>query len=350
MEGLEGRKQETVRVVVDRDRIGRALDYLDGRGVRLKVYVGHGGYNMAHNFGGPWGYYQHADDKGHPSYCLDLLRAYGFRYFWSDPFYELDKFGEDLIFASQGDLDAAVAGHDFQRYFVSADPEDFSRPREVFPGADDAARLAWRRRLFNHPLCPVVARDGHSVYAFKRFRGHDGPNAGNFIVQVNPQSLDALEARRGTVIVYQHFGVWRALFMGKGHASQHQSRAPSILDGHGVWAFRTLAERHREGRVLVATTRRLLDFIRVRDCIDFSVIRNGGKVLIRIDGGACPVEGRLELDAASLAGLAFVVPRRFGEPLLLLGDRKLPAEVVDDPDDAGCIIAHLPWRPMEPPN
>jgi hypothetical protein len=334
---------------LDRDRIARALDYLDSRGVRLKVYVGHGGFNMTHNFGGPWGYYQHADDRGHPSYCLDLLRAYGFRYFWSDPFYELDKFGEDLTFESQDQLDLAVLGHDFHRFFYSNDPADFTRSREVFPGADEATRVMWRRRLFNRVLCPVTARDGLPVYAFKRFRGHDGPNAGNFIAQLNRQSLDALEARQGAVVVYQHFGVWRALFMGKGHASQRPSRPADVLDEHGIWAFRTLAERHREGRIMVATTRRLLDFIRLRDSLVFSVVRESDKVLIRLDGAACPAEGRLELDVDSLAGLAFTLRRSAGEPVILLRGRQLPAEVVEDPDDPAFVIAHLPWRALEYP-
>jgi hypothetical protein len=332
---------------LDRDRIARALDYLDNRGIKLKVYVGHGGYNMTHNFGGPWGYYQHADDRSHPSYCLDLLRAYGFRYFWSDPFYELDKFGEDLTFKSQTELDEAVAGHDFHRFFYSNDPEDFRRAREVFPGADEATRLTWRRRLFNHVMCPVVARDGLPVYAFKRFRGHDGPNSGNFIGQINPQSLDALEARQGAAVIYQHFGVWRALSMGKGHASQRSSLPGNVLDEHGIWAFRTLADRCREGRVLVATTRRLLDFIRLRDHLAFSVFRDNGCVSIRIEGGACPVDGELDLDERDLAGLAFKVPRAHGEPILLFGERRLPAAVAEDPEDSGRLIVYLPWRRLE---
>lgn len=334
---------------VERDRIARALDYLDSKGVKLKVYVGHGGYNMAHNFGGPWGYYQNADNPKHVSYCHDLLTDYGFRYHWTDVAYELDKFGDDLTFDSQEQLNAEVARHDFNRYFYCNDPEDYARAREVFPGLDADGLAAWRRRLFNHTIVPVQARDGRPAMVFKRFRGHDGPMAGNFIAQVNPGSLDALEKRQGAAIVYQHFGVWRALFMGKRHASQRWSEPDTVLDEHNVWAFRTLAERFREGRVLVATTRRLLDFLWMRDNLDYRVAEESGRTVIRIDAIDCPVDGRVVPDAAALAGLAFEVPKSLGEPVVLVEETKLSTVSVEDPADPNRLVVHLPWQTLEFP-
>ena len=335
---------------LDRDRIAKALAYLDSKDVKLKVYVGHGGYNMTHNFGGPWGYYHGADDTAHRSYCFDLLSDYGFKYHWTDVCYELDKFGDDLVFDDQAQLDDAVARHDFQRYFHANDPADYTQAREVFPGIGDEERIAWRRRLFNHTIVPVTARDGRPALVFKRFRGHDGPMAGNFITQVNPQSLDALEARRGAVVIYQHFGVWRALFMGKRHASQRVSEPETVLDEHNVWAFRDLAERHRDGRVLVATTRRLLDFLWMRDHLVYRVENRNGTTVVRIEGIECPLKGRIQPEPADLAGLAFEIPKRLGEPTLAIGDKALPMTSIEDPEDPARLVIHQPWQSMEYPD
>ena len=334
---------------LDRDRIAWALDYLSSRDVNLKVYVGHGGYNMTHNFGGPWGYYHGADDPKHKSYCFDLLTQYGFKYHWTDVCYELDKFGDDLIFEGQAELDQAVATHDFNRFFHANDPADYSRSREVFPGISDEDAREWRRRLFNHTIVPVTARDGRPALVFKRFRGHDGPMAGNFVAQVNPASLDALESRGGAVVVYQHFGVWRGLFMGKKHPSQRVSVPETVLDEHNIWAFRELAQRHHDGRIMVATTRRLLDFLWMRDGLDYSVRHEGDTTIVEIDGLNCPSSGRLRPTLEDLAGLAFEVPKRNGETVVVLDGEKLPMVSVEDPQDPERIVVYLPWQSLTYP-
>lgn len=334
---------------IERDQMSYALDYLDSKGVKLKVYVGHGGHNMAHNFGGPWGYYQNADNPEHPSYCFDILTDYGFKYYWTDVCYELDKFGDDLLFESQEQLDSAVSGHDFNRYFYANDPADYTRAREVFPNADERELVEWRQKLFNHTIASVMARDGNPALIFKRFRGHDGPMAGNFIAQVNPESLDELEKRGGAAIVYQHFGVWRAMFTGKRHASQRSSEPENVLDEHNIWAFRTLAERFHEGRILVATTRRLLDFLWMRNHLEYRVEQEGDQITIRIDAINCPAVGRINPDVTALAGVAFELPKTFGEPIVLAGDIKLPVKIAEDPENQDRLIAYLPWQVLEYP-
>lgn len=333
---------------LSRSQVAQALDHLASREVRLQVYTSHGGLNMAHNIGGPWGYYQHADDPDHPAYCMDLLADYGFRYYWTDVMYELDKFGEDLRFSSQRELDAAVARHDFARYFDSNDPQDFSRSRPVFPGIDAQGQTAWRRALFNRVLVPLEVRDGRQAYFFKRFRGHDGPCAGNFVLQVNPQSLDDLEAREGSVVVYQHFGVWRALLVGKGHISGRQSLPESVLDEHNIWSFRTLAERSQSGRVLVCTTQRLLNYLWMRDHLEFDVVNVSGTDVIRITGIMCPVRGRVQPTIADLAGLAFEGPSGT-VPRVELGGRTLAMSLERNTGVGERWVVHLPWVALEFP-
>ena len=335
---------------IDRERIQFALDRLDALGIKSPVYVSHGGYNMAHNVGGAWGYYQKGDLQGDRSYCLDLLRASGFRYYWGDVFYELDKYGEHQAFASQADLDGAVASHDFQRYFWCNDPEDYTRSRDVFPGVSKADRVAWKKKLFNRVLIPARARDGQPLYFFKRFRGHDGPNAGNFILQVNAERLDALEAAQACVVVYQHFGAWRAINMGKKHASRRSTVSP-VFDEHTVWAFRELAERQQAGRVFVTTTGRLLNYLWAREHLDYEVLTKGVDRVLQLHAIDCPTYGRTMLSDDLLQGLSFRIPRKWGGVRLEVDGMAAPPKVQrqSDPVDPDTDVLFIPWKRLEYP-
>jgi len=328
---------------LERAQVVGALRELEGCGVDLKVYVNHGGYNMFHNVGGPWGYYQMADVESHPCYSLDLLQEYGFTYFWSDPFYELSKFGEDLTYADQAEFDEAFASHDFARFFFSNDPDDYSKSREVFPKMTRVEVRATERSLFNHILVPATMRDGRRAHFFKRFRGPDAPTAGNFILQVNPVSLDELEKRGGAVVIYQHFGVWRAMMMGKGHASSRASAPACVLDEHNAWALRDLAERFRSGRILVTTTRRLLDFVRMRDYLRFHVSLDNENPIITIGTLDCPVSGPVTPTVSDLEGLAFEISPDGPVPVVELSGSRIPMHVVSLERSR---VLYRPWEPL----
>ncbi len=107
--------------MIDRDRMRFALDRPRELGMKTSVYANHGGFNIAHNIAGPWGYYQKGGIPRDHSYCLDLLRDFGSKYYWNDAFYELDRYGEHQVIRSQPDLDRAVATHDLERYFTRLD-------------------------------------------------------------------------------------------------------------------------------------------------------------------------------------------------------------------------------------
>ena len=71
------------------------------------------------------------DNPEHKSYCFDLLTDYGFKYYWTDVAYELDKFGDDLLFDNQEELESEVTSHDFQRFFYANSPADYARACRV---------------------------------------------------------------------------------------------------------------------------------------------------------------------------------------------------------------------------
>ena len=96
----------------DRRRLGRraeaeyGLQRLDQLGVKPRVFVNHS--SSPSNVGAIWGTYQRADDLGHPLYCMDLYRDFGFRYYWLDPCRVTDKFGDHLAFGDDGEMRAVV--------------------------------------------------------------------------------------------------------------------------------------------------------------------------------------------------------------------------------------------------
>jgi hypothetical protein len=343
-----------------RERIGWALDHMAALGLKPSVYTAHGGYNMRHNVGGPWGYYQEADLPESPSYCLDLLAAFGFRYYWSDVFYDLDKYGDYQCLDSGAALNSAYLAYqpDLVKYYTAPSPTDYAQTRNVWATLPQAEQARLSTALFNQNPVQVTARDGRPVWMFKRFRGHDGPNSGNFVQQVNAERLDSLERTQGAVVIYQHFGVWRAMGMGKGHVSQKSFEATEpVMDPHTVWAFRELAQRHHAGRVWVTTTERLLRYLWMRDHLTFRVERGTDKVLIHL--GPLLVSGEESARQPTLTevqGFGVRIPRDWPETVFVLGSSQIVAQ--RQPASTHHAETHsemsedtlsIPWQPLQYP-
>jgi hypothetical protein len=345
LDTLHGYGNWANRELLDRDRARFALDLMEANGIKPSVWINHGhGFDLVHNIGGPWGYYQHGDVPGHPSYTLDLLRDFGFRYFWMDAFYDLEKYGDHHVYGSQAELDAAVAAYDFGHFLYTSDRADFNRARPVFV---EPERAAWRRKMFNRTLVDGPAEDGSRLWYFKRFCGDESPTARNFAFQVNFRRLDELEARQGTVIPYQHFGVHRAICTPSNHVSFRPAEMP-VFDENTVWAFRELAERVHSGRILLATTARLLTFLWMRDHLIVEVGPGGRLLLKSIE---CPVRGHVAPSLEMLNGLAFLIPEGFPDATVGIEEQAapLPFRRVPAPEEPGMHVLHLPWQPLEWP-
>lgn len=333
--------------------IERGLQLLDDLGVKPSLYVNHGGSKplhggggrtMSHNFGGPWGWYQRADDPQDQSYCLDMLLDAGFRFFWPDVCFEMTKFGEDRTFRNQRALDREVADYDFGRWFRRRPSEGEGPSEHPFPELEAQEVLKLRERFFNRLVFPVRGRDGREVLCFKRFRGLEGPTAGNFAAQVTARNLDELERREAAVIVYQHFGVWRPLGAAKTYGIERLSEPP-VLDTHGQWAFRELAERQRSGRVLVTTASRLLHFAWVRDNLDWLSESEGDALVLRLRKVRCPAYGAQPLDRQALQGLSFKVPKEAGQVRLDVSTVRDPPRLLREahPEDETADVVYVPW-------
>lgn len=329
--------------------IVRAFELLDALELRPPVYVNHGGGLRYHNIGGPWAAYQSGDDPDSDFYHLGAALTHGFRFFWTDVMFENDRLGEYMRPAARSDLHS----YPLHRWTMVSERNGRAQRgevRDVLTGipADRARNVA--QHLANSLIIPAIGRDGSPFWGFKRFRGHEGPNAANFALQASTGNLDLLEQGEGACVIYQHFGVWRAIGRPKTHDSQRESATP-LLDESAVWAFRDIAERQAAGRLFVTTTGRLLAYLHLRDTLTYSVEATEGGLDIALRGIDCPVSGNGPLPSRdALQGLCFLVPADAGEVRLRIGDSgSLDVRREPDPLNPDYDAVYLPWQRLEFP-
>lgn len=331
-----------------REQAAYALDRLSQLGINASTYVNHSG--SISNIGGPWGWYQGADDPDHPFYCLDLMRAYGLKYFWLDTCINIEKFGDHLHYSTRSELLRAIERYEWAHWLRRRDDQLNVEPMPL--PEDRAARRRLLLSLFNRTLLPVKARDNTPIFAFKRFRGMEQPVMSSFCTQVTERDLDDLEARRGVAIVYQHFGIvgprGRAPALSR---RQRQFSGPPVFDEHARSRMINIAERFRAGRLWVATTARILDYLWLRDALRFAVEKSAGRWIVTLDRLECATLGHRDIGNEDLNGLSFAVPPDAPDVTVVIRGRAqpLPMHRVADPAWPNMHAVYLPWQPLEWP-
>jgi hypothetical protein len=292
-----------------RPEIEDALAELDRLAIRPKVFVNHGGgKHMSCSVGGVWGYYQYADMPGHVSYSMDLLRQAGFKYFWTDVFFESQKFGEYATL-SEEELARLRKTYNARRFLRLRDETPAASEAKVVEALGLADRTEAVGLLSNAILVPNRMRDGSPVICFKRFRGDYPPDTGSFGIQLSDAHLDELSAREAAVVIYQHIGIWRGLSSPRRDWRAWVHDRIPVLDEHAIWAWRSLAERQERGEIFVTTTRRLLDYLWMRENLAYSVVAVGNRRIVKLDAIDCPTYGRHPISCDSeVQGLSISCP------------------------------------------
>lgn len=333
----------------NRDQAAYALDRLDRLGVKPSVYVNHSG--SVSNVGGPWGWYQHADDPDHPFYCMDLMKKFGLKFFWLDSCINFgEKFGDHLAFSSQNSLQRAINEFSWDHWLRRRE-YDGSVSSMRFPG-DAEAHRELMISFFNKTLIRVNGRDGKPLLAFKRHRGFDQPIMSTFCNQVTEHDLDSLEAMRGVAIVYQHFGMSGPRGRSpKLSAAKRVSITSPAFDEHARARLRDIAERFRAGRLWVALQSRLLNYLWLRETLRYWVARDDGKWVIVIEEIGCEATGRRQLEEGDLNGISFCVPSNAPEVVVAVQGRNttVPVRRAPDPASTGYDAVYLPWQKLEWP-
>jgi hypothetical protein len=259
----------------------------------------------------------------------------------------MGKFGDHLRFDDDRKLRAAIAGYPWSAWLrrdgkvLDDDPPDFP-----------AGRDALRRLLigaFNETILPLPARDGSSILAFKRYRGPFRPTSSTFPLQATARNLDRLEEAGGAVIVYQHFGVVSLRGLADANIDMKPS-TPPVMDEHTAARWRDIAERWRAGRLFVATTRRLLDWLWLRDRLVIETEVTAERWIVRLRGVRCPVLGDLPVGPDEMNGLSLLVPREAPDVVVTSADgRAIPMRRQGDEAHPDRDVLHLPWKALEWP-
>ena len=298
-----------------RAHAARSLDELARHDCRLKVWIDHA--IAPTNFGADI-MRGSGDLPGAPAYHADLTCGFGVEYVWR---------GRVTSVVGQ-DVPRRLGGI-FDREHVAASA--LTVLKEAAKGA--LARLGHEKYAMHPPnevLKRVRLRDGREVFEFLRANPYweavdKGETADGLAGVLTRRMLDRLAARGGVSILYTHLGKVRDRRQPLGPATR------AALEG--------LAAVQREGRILVTTTRRLLEYRRaVREATATARVREGGGLDVQV---TLPT-GR------AADGLTVYLPRNQAARLLLNGQVVKDARR-NDPDHTGRASLSVPWRPLEFP-
>ena len=178
-------------------------------------------------------------------------------------------------------------------------------------------------------------RDGHPVKQILRCNPHPqglerGDTATGLAEVITPAFLGALADRRGVSIVDTH--------LGKTTESQRPLPAGSCA------ALRRLAHAQAQGRVLVTTTRRLLDYCDMVRSVSVDRTDHAGVTELRV---TLPAYGGPDATIEQLAGLSLQVATT--SPVRVLFNRRELSVVRTDGDAPGLANVYLPWPRLEFP-
>lgn len=306
-----------------REHATRALDELDHHGCRLEVWIDHA--VAPTNFGADI-MCGHGDEPGHLAYHADRTCDFGVKYVWR---------GRVTSVIGQ-DVRASLAGLLTQRAPLAS-----ARTLAKEAVKQSLARCGsakYKMHASNDVLRRTQLRDGRPVYEFLRSNPHWGGvsscDTGREIGQVlTEELLRRLEQRGGASILYTHLGKIR------------DPRLP--FDEAAVRAFRRLADAHRDGRILVTTTRRLLGYCRAVREVNWLVNRDEAGKTIEI--ALQMPRGDLALSTSDLGGLTFCVPDGY-EVRVTIDGREVDGLIRNGPDQTSQRSVSLPWPRLEFPD
>ncbi len=294
----------------------RALEELSKYGCKLDVWIDHA--VAPSNFGADI-MKGTGDVPDSDVYHADLTCGFGIQYVW------------------RGRVTSMI-GQDAQRslkgIYSRKHPMDSGKTvaKEFIKGI--MARVGSAKYAMHGPnevLRRVELRDGHKVWEFIRSNPYWGGVENNATADgladvINEQMLNELVERRGVCILYTHLG---------------KIRDPKEPFGPGTRnALSVVAKYASEGKILVTTTKRLLDYCRLVREVTFSVVKEDEctKINVNLNG--------LETD---VNGLSFYALEPHKTKMFVNG-REVSALKVNDPDDTGQWSVSVPWTPLEAPD
>jgi hypothetical protein len=305
-------------LATSRAHAGRALDELSRHGCRVAVWVDHA--VAPSNFGADI-MRGEGDLAGAAAYHADLTCGFGVRYVWRGRVTSV--IGQDARRSLRGI---------FRRHHPLASAKTLAK--EAAKGVlARAGSGKYAMHGSNALLRPVSLRSGHAVWEFLRSnpywagvdRGETAEGLGHVL---NASMLRRLEARGGYCALYTHLGKVR--------------RTDEPFPPHTRAALAALSAASRAGRVLVTTTRRMLDHaMAVRHVSATASDPGNGALVVDVTTNGAG-------DLGSLEGLSLYVPTPERTTVRVNG-REVGDLQRNPPDHTGRASVSIPWRPLEFP-
>ncbi len=301
----------------------RALEELERLGCRLKVWIDHA---TAPSNLGPDIMKGQGDVRGSGAYHADLTFAYGVEYVWMGRVTSV--VGQDAPRRLGGIFDGS---HPFSSGRTLAKEGVKGLLAETFGGK-------YAMHAGNRLLREVTLRDGRGALEFIRCNPHrggvsSGETADGLGEVLTPAFLDRLEERGGICILYTHLGKAR-------------DRARP-LRGETIAALRGLAARFREGRILVTTTRRVLDYASRLRAHGFRAVRQDEWTHLFVED--IPGERRACAGTEPPEGMTFYADNP-EKTRVFFGGREIPDIRRNPPDRTGHGSVSIPWNPLRLPD
>jgi hypothetical protein len=295
-----------------RKHAGRALDELDRHNCNLKVWVDHG--TAPTNFDGDI-MKGSGDVPGSPAYHADLTIGSGLEYVWRGRVTSV--IGQNIPRSLSGIgtlLHPIRSGKTLLKEFTKGQMALYGHKK-------------YRMHAKNNILRHVNLRDGKPVWEFMRCNPHWGgvsscETAFGIADVLTKPILQRLVDRKGACILYTHLGK-----IGKN---------ANIFTPRTCQAFQNLASFMRDGKILVTTTRRLLEYCRMKEGVTASVTSTENVSQINV---SC------SQDLKTLEGLTLYVTdskevRLFVNKIETSGFQRNP------PDETSRPSITLPWNKL----
>jgi len=305
----------------------RALDELSRYGLALHVWIDHA--VAPTNFGADIMCGQ-GDVPGSEAYHADITCAAGVEYVWRGRITSV--VGQDAARSLGGVFDGRHALRSSRTVAKEAAKGllgRFGHAKYAMHGPNDLLRAA-------------TLRDGRAVVEFLRanpFWGgvENGATADGIASVLTPAFIERLVEREGVCVLYTHLG-------------KFPRRRAEPLGPRARAAFRRLADAEKGGRVLVTTTRRLLDYKRAMGAVALTAraVPDGRTVVDVAAPDALAAAPQGSPFPRRLAGLTVYVDDPARAELRVNG-RPMWAAVRHGRDHTGRPSIALPWPRLEFP-
>ena len=272
---------------------------------RIPVWINHGdewNEQMAARAG--W------DDPAAPNGEADQMAALGIRYLWT------------------GSVTSIVG----QEYARTPRVSAMARIRERYlrPAIQTLRGAPLGNRFYGRRIMRPLDAAGHRFATFVRFGVWDRATRNDLEFLLSDENLQMLVDCGGASIVYVH------LFQVRDKANDP---APAV--------FSRLARCVAEGRVLLTTTSRLLDYLVIRDSGTWRVVRDGTRAVIDFEGLSDAAPARWTVKPEHLRGVTFYVDDPAKAAIRFEG-RELPV-TANPPDETGRPSISVAWDRLQYP-